>query len=114
MFDCLGPPFLSNVTARSSDFQTDVFVIILSWDSQNADTFTVSTNLTAQQGDPVYINLTTHRLEATYNTLLLITITAVNCAGTNERAATLMEGMYIHKLRLSPSFTHILLNLGIL
>ena len=99
MFDCLGPPFLSNVTAQSSDFQTDVFVIILSWGSQNADTFTVSTNLTAQQGDPVYTNLTTHRLEATYNTLLLITVTAVNCAGTNERAVTFIEGiLYIHKL----------------
>ena len=90
-----GPPFLSNVTAQTSDFQTDVFVIILSWDSQNADTFTVSTNLTAHQGDPVHTNLTTHRLEATYNTPLLITITAVNCAGTNERTVTVIEGRYI-------------------
>ena len=89
-----GPPLLSNVTAQSSDFQTDVFVIILSWDSQNADTFTVSTNLTAEQGDPVYTNLTTHRLEATYNTPLLITVTAVNCPGTTESTVTLIEGIY--------------------
>ena len=90
-----GPPFLSNVTAQTSDFQTDVFAIILSWDSQNADTFTVSTNLTAHQGDPVYTNLTTHRLEGAYNTPLLITITAVNCAGINESTVTLIEGRYI-------------------
>ena len=107
-----GPPFLSNVTARSSDFQTDAFVITVSWDSQNADTFTVSTNLTSQQGDPVYTNLTTHRLEATYNTLLLITITTVNCAGTNERAVTVIEGIYIYtNFRFS---FHLHTNLGIL
>ena len=81
------------MTAQSSDFQTDVFVFILSWDSQNADTFTVSTNLTAEQGDPVHTNLTTHRLEATYNTFLLITVTAVNCAGINGSTVTLIEGI---------------------
>ena len=63
------------------NFQTEKFAILLSWDGQEADNYTV--NIIS------YSVLTTTvpslHFEAEYNIPILITLRAVNCAGESEQ-----------------------------
>ena len=78
----IGPPLPpSNVRVQTTDFQTEKFTILLSWDGQEADNYTV--NIIS------YSVLTTTvpslHFEAEYNIPILITLRAVNCAGESEQ-----------------------------
>ena len=83
------PVFESQVAVENSNFQTETFSILLSWDVQNATYVEISVNTTLQ---PACTSSTTGCvLEGEYNVPYLINITAINCAGAAEELVRVFE-----------------------
>ena len=81
--------FEIQVTVVTSNFQTETFSILLSWNVQNVAHIVISVN-TLQ---PTCTNSTSECvLEGEYNIPYLINIRAINCAGEAEELATVFEG----------------------
>ena len=107
-----GPPsFQSEVVAVSQHFQTESFDIMLSWNLTDAESLILSISNTTQHDDistseAMMTNLTTHILEAVYNTRLLITLTAINCAGTVNNTTVVYEGIIHDSIHVTNVYKH--------
>ena len=96
------PVFQSQVVVEKSNFQTETFSILLSWDVQNATHVEISVNTTPQ---PACTSSTTECvLEGEYNIPYLINITAINCAGAAEELVRVFEGKLRCDTYFYPSF----------
>ena len=95
-----GPPSPpANVTAIGSDYHPFTFSIIISWDEEEeesgkvVDAYRILTNTTDHF---ISTNTTTVVLEGEYNIPLLITLSAINCAGSSaEVTEQLIVGMCV-------------------
>ena len=77
-----GPPSPpSHVTFTMYDFQTKHYSVILTWEGQNADHYSISVNTSTHT---VNTSMTSLVLEGQYNIPLQVTLIAINCAGNSD------------------------------
>ena len=92
------PSSLSNVMVNTYFYQTDNFIVIISWESGEdkvVDEYRILTNTTTQS---ITTNTTTVVLEGKYNIPLEIRVSAINCADTS---AEVTEEIFVGKLSYS-------------
>ena len=63
------------------DYQTKYYSVILSWEGQNADHYSISVNTSTHT---VNTSMTSLVLEGQYNIPLQVTLIAINCAGNSD------------------------------
>ena len=86
-------PSPPNMTIVTNKYHAENFLIFLSWDSDDADSYRVSINPSTQSS--FYTNMTTAILEGQYNTQLQVSLKAINCAGIQEVSHQVFVGEYI-------------------
>ena len=77
------------MTIVTNKYHTDNFLVFLSWDSDDADSYRISMNSSTTQSS-FYTNMTTTILVGQYNTQLQVGLRAINCAGTSEEVSRLV------------------------
>ena len=88
------PP--QNVTVTSGDLQRETFSIVVSWDAVDNVEYVIYTN-SYNSTQVVYTNTSNMAtLEGKYNTVINVTLAAINCAGRSEVTTDIFVRKYIN------------------
>ena len=88
------PP--QNVTVTSGDLQRETFSIVVSWDAVDDVEYVVYTN-SSNSTQVVYANTSNMAtLEGKYNTVINVTLAAINCVERSEVTTQMFVGKYIY------------------